>query len=49
MARTAHRTVIISAAFALASWALAAGAPVLAATGRGKQAILADVAQERAS
>ncbi len=32
MARTAHRTVIISAAFALASWALAAGAPVLAAT-----------------
>ena len=32
MARTAHRTVIISAAFALASWALVAGAPVLAAT-----------------
>ena len=31
MARTAHRTVIISAAFALASWALVAGAPVLAA------------------
>ncbi len=31
MARTAHRTVIISAAFALASWALAAGAPALAA------------------
>ncbi|MCH6588977.1 MAG: caspase family protein [Proteobacteria bacterium] len=31
MARTAHRTLIISAAFALASWALAAGAPVLAA------------------
>ena len=32
MARTAHRTLIISAAFALASWALVAGAPVLAAT-----------------
>ncbi len=31
MARTAHRTLIISAAFALASWALVAGAPVLAA------------------
>ncbi len=31
MARTAHRTVIISAAFALASWALVVGAPVLAA------------------
>lgn len=31
MARTAHRTVIISAAFALASWALVAGAPALAA------------------
>ena len=31
MARTAHRTLVISAAFALASWALAAGAPVLAA------------------
>ncbi len=32
MARTVHRTLIISAAFALASWALVAGAPVLAAT-----------------
>ncbi len=32
MARTAHRTVIISAAFAVLSGALAAGAPVLAAT-----------------
>ncbi len=32
MARTAHRTLIISAAFALASWALVAGAPVFAAT-----------------
>ncbi len=32
MARTAYRTLIISAAFALASWALVAGAPVLAAT-----------------
>ena len=32
MARTAHRTLIISTAFALASWALVAGAPVLAAT-----------------
>ncbi len=32
MARTAHRTLIIFAAFALASWALVAGAPVLAAT-----------------
>ena len=31
MARTAHRTLIISVAFALASWALVAGAPVLAA------------------
>ncbi|MFB3134757.1 MAG: hypothetical protein ACE1Y3_03415, partial [Rhodospirillales bacterium] len=31
MARTAHRTLIISAAFALASWALVAGAPALAA------------------
>ncbi len=31
MARTAYRTLIISAAFALASWALVAGAPVLAA------------------
>ena len=36
MARTAHRTVIISAAFALASWALVAGAPVLAATQTGQ-------------
>ncbi len=32
MARTAHRTLIISAAFAVLSWALVAGAPVLAAT-----------------
>ena len=32
MARTAHRTLIISAAFALASWALVAGASALAAT-----------------
>ena len=31
MARTAHRTLIISTAFALASWALVAGAPALAA------------------
>ena len=31
MARTAHRTLIISAAFALGSWALVAGAPALAA------------------
>ncbi len=31
MARTAHRTVIHSAAFALASWALVAGAPGFAA------------------
>ena len=32
MARTAYRTLIISAALAFASWALVAGAPVLAAT-----------------
>ncbi len=32
MTHTAHRTLIISAAFALAAWALVAGAPVLAAT-----------------
>ncbi len=32
MARTAHRILVISAAFALASWGLVAGAPVLAAT-----------------
>ncbi len=31
MARTAYRTLIISAAFALASWALVVGAPALAA------------------
>ena len=32
MARTAFRTVFLSAAFAVLSWALAAGAPVFAAT-----------------
>ncbi len=37
MARTAFRTVILSAAFAVLSWALVAGAPVLAAA-PGEQA-----------
>ncbi len=36
MARTAHRTLVVSAAFAVLSWALVAGAPVLAATQTGQ-------------
>ena len=36
MARTAFRTVILSAAFAVLSWVLVVGAPVLAATQTGQ-------------